>query len=47
VVAAFSASPGIGVVGLDGKMLDIPHLKQAERVLERAKAFAKRAGAQG
>jgi citrate lyase subunit beta / citryl-CoA lyase len=47
VVAAFSASPGIGVVGLDGKMLDIPHLKQAEQVLARAKAFAHRSGVKG
>ncbi|MGW5519188.1 HpcH/HpaI aldolase/citrate lyase family protein [Nocardia africana] len=31
VVAAFSA--GVGTVALDGKMLDLPHLKQAERVL--------------
>lgn len=42
VVAAFAASPGIGVVGLDGKMLDIPHLKQAEKVLDRAAAIARR-----
>lgn len=35
VVAAFSAA-GTGVVGLDGKMLDMPHLKQARRVLEMA-----------
>ena len=34
VVAAFAASPGIGVVGLEGKMLDMPHLKQARRILE-------------
>ena len=34
VVAAFAAAPGVGVVGLDGKMLDMPHLKQARRVLE-------------
>jgi citrate lyase subunit beta/citryl-CoA lyase len=33
VVAAFRASPGVGTVGLDGQMLDMPHLKQAERVL--------------
>jgi citrate lyase subunit beta/citryl-CoA lyase len=33
VVAAFDAAPGAGVVGLDGKMLDIPHLKQARAVL--------------
>lgn len=33
VVEAFAASPGTGVVGLDGTMLDMPHLKQARRVL--------------
>lgn len=33
VVAAFAAHPGAGVVGLDGKMLDMPHLKQARRTL--------------
>jgi citrate lyase subunit beta/citryl-CoA lyase len=44
VVGAFSASPGIGVVGLDGKMLDIPHLRQAEQVLARAAAIAARRG---
>lgn len=36
VVDAFAANPGIGTVGLDGKMLDMPHLKQAKRVLELA-----------
>ena len=35
VVAAFAEHPDVGTVGLDGKMLDIPHLKQAQRVLER------------
>lgn len=40
VVDAFAASPGTGVVGLDGKMLDMPHLKQARRVLEMAEALA-------
>ncbi|MGN3975165.1 HpcH/HpaI aldolase/citrate lyase family protein [Tsuneonella sp. SYSU-LHT278] len=39
VVAAFEAEPGAGVVGLDGKMLDIPHLKAAQRTL----AIAERA----
>ena len=33
VVAAFDAEPGAGVVGLDGRMLDIPHLKAAQRTL--------------
>lgn len=39
VFEVFSANPGLGTVGMDGKMLDIPHLKQAERVLAQAKAF--------
>jgi citrate lyase subunit beta/citryl-CoA lyase len=38
VVAAFAAQPEAGVIGLDGKMLDRPHLKSAERVLARAAA---------
>ena len=33
VVAAFEASPGQGVVVLDGKMIDAPHLKHAKRIL--------------
>lgn len=33
VVAAFDAEPGAGTVGLDGKMIDIPHLKQARALL--------------
>ncbi|WP_445809833.1 HpcH/HpaI aldolase/citrate lyase family protein [Yoonia sp.] len=33
VIAAFDANPGAGTVGLDGKMIDIPHLKQARQVL--------------
>jgi citrate lyase subunit beta/citryl-CoA lyase len=45
VVEAFSAAPGTGVAGLDGKMLDIPHLRQAEQVLARAEAIAARRGA--
>jgi citrate lyase subunit beta/citryl-CoA lyase len=36
VVAAFAASPSAGTVALDGKMLDRPHLKQAENVLRTA-----------
>jgi len=34
VVEAFAS--GAGTVGLDGKMLDMPHLKQAQRVLAAA-----------
>lgn len=33
VVEVFDANPGLGVVGLDGKMLDLPHLKQARNLL--------------
>ena len=40
VVEAFAAEGGAGVVGIDGKMYDIPHLRQAEQVLARAAAFA-------
>ena len=40
VVDLFEASPGMGTVGLEGKMLDMPHLKQARRVLELAQRFA-------
>lgn len=38
VVAAFAAAGNPGVVGLDGKMIDRPHLRLAERLLARAKA---------
>jgi citrate lyase subunit beta/citryl-CoA lyase len=33
VIAAFDAAPGAGVVSLDGRMLDRPHLVQARRLL--------------
>lgn len=35
VVEAFAANPGAGAVGLNGVMLDLPHLVQAQRVLQR------------
>ncbi|WP_093313820.1 HpcH/HpaI aldolase/citrate lyase family protein [Sphingomonas jatrophae] len=35
VCAAFAAAPGAGVLTLDGKMIDRPHLRQAERLLAR------------
>lgn len=38
VVAAFAANPGAGVVGVDGEMLDRPHVKRAERLLARAES---------
>ncbi|MDO3436965.1 CoA ester lyase [Rhizobium sp. CBN3] len=36
VAAAFAARPDAGVIQLDGRMLDLPHLKLALRILERA-----------
>ena len=33
IVAAFDANPGAGTLGVDGKMVDIPHLKAAMRTL--------------
>jgi citrate lyase subunit beta / citryl-CoA lyase len=42
VVAAFAANPGIGTIGMEGKMLDRPHLRQAERVLAADAAFGGR-----
>lgn len=33
VVDAFTAQPELGVISLDGVMLDIPHLKQAQQTL--------------
>lgn len=38
VVAAFAAAGNAGVVGIEGKMYDRPHLRLAERLLRRAKA---------
>jgi citrate lyase subunit beta/citryl-CoA lyase len=37
IVEAFRLAPGVGVLSLDGKMFDAPHLIQAKRVLSRAK----------
>ena len=36
IVDAFAANPDAGVLAVDGKMIDAPHLAQAKRVLERA-----------
>ncbi|TGW00835.1 CoA ester lyase, partial [Mesorhizobium sp. M2D.F.Ca.ET.145.01.1.1] len=38
IVAAFVAAGNPGVVGIDGKMFDRPHLRLAERLLARARA---------
>ena len=37
IVAAFEAHPDAGVLSIEGKMVDRPHLIQARRVLERAR----------
>ena len=33
IVEAFAANPGAGALGIDGKMVDIPHLKAAQKTL--------------
>ena len=33
IVAAFDANPGVGALGVEGKMVDIPHLKAARKIL--------------
>lgn len=38
VVQAFAENPSSGVVGLEGVMLDRPHLKQAETIIARAES---------
>ncbi len=40
IVGAFAANPAAGTIGLDGKMVDRPHLVQAQRLIARAEAFA-------
>ena len=37
IVAAFEAHPDAGVLSVDGKMVDRPHLVQAIRTLERSR----------
>jgi citrate lyase subunit beta/citryl-CoA lyase len=34
VVAAFDASPGAGALAIEGRMIDRPHLLQAQRILD-------------
>ena len=38
VIAAFAENPDAGALQLDGKMIDAPHLKQAQRLLARSGA---------
>ena len=44
VLAVFEQNPGLGTVGMGGKMLDMPHLKQARNVLSLATEIAARVG---
>lgn len=39
IIAAFDANQGSGTVGMDGEMLDIPHLNQARHLLDLHRAF--------
>ena len=38
IVELFDSNQGVGTLALDGAMLDIPHLKQARRILAMAAA---------
>ena len=38
IVDLFNANPGAGTLGLDGEMIDRPHLIQAQHILEQAAA---------
>ena len=40
VVELFESNPGVGTLGMDGKMLDMPHLKQARAILELSRQLA-------
>jgi citrate lyase subunit beta / citryl-CoA lyase len=44
IVDLFESNPGVGTIALDGQMLDIPHLKQARKVLALAALAAERSG---
>lgn len=39
VVDAFDANPGVGALSLNGRMIDAPHLKAAQRILAQAAAL--------
>jgi len=42
VVAAFDRVGGVGTVGIDGKMFDIPHLKRARKVLDLHRLYSRK-----
>lgn len=39
IIDAFADAGDAGVVGIDGKMYDIPHLNRSRKLLDRAKAY--------
>ncbi|WP_108882971.1 aldolase/citrate lyase family protein [Anderseniella sp. Alg231-50] len=39
IIDAFAGAGDAGVVGIDGKMYDIPHLNRSRKLLHRAKAY--------
>lgn len=41
IIALFAANPGVGVIGLEGEMLDRPHLVRAQRLKARADKLAR------
>lgn len=40
IVEAFAGAGAVGTIGLDGKMIDRPHLLQSEKLLARHKAYS-------
>lgn len=42
IVALFADNPGAGTLGMDGEMIDRPHLLQAERIVELARVLQQR-----
>jgi citrate lyase subunit beta/citryl-CoA lyase len=36
IIALFEANPGVGTLAMDGQMLDVPHLRQAQRIAAHA-----------
>jgi citrate lyase subunit beta/citryl-CoA lyase len=42
IIALFAEHPGAGTLGMDGEMIDRPHLVQAKRILDLAERLAKR-----
>ena len=42
IVDLFEANPGAGALGLDGEMIDRPHLVQAQRILDQSAAIDKK-----